>query len=167
MKTYCVTQTDLGYIALAGENGKLAHSSLPEYTKDAALSSIKEGLRAPFVEDKTGFSELSDMLKRYACGECVDFSNVAIDLSAFSPFYCAVLLACQRIPYGQVMTYAQLARAAGSEKAARAAGSAMANNETPIIIPCHRVIASGGKIGGFSSDLEWKRSLLRLEGVDI
>jgi methylated-DNA-[protein]-cysteine S-methyltransferase len=167
MKTYCITQTDLGYIALIGKNGKLAQSSLPKSTKDAALASIKEGLQASFVEDKAGFGELADMLKSYARGECVDFSDVAVDLSAFSPFYRAVLLACQQIPYGQIMTYAELARAAGSEKAARAAGSAMANNEIPIIIPCHRVIASGGKIGGFSAGLEWKRSLLRLEGVNI
>ena len=90
-----------------------------------------------------------------------------MDVSGFGRFHAAAMLAAQRIPYGTLVTYGELARMAGNEKAARAAGSAMAGNPMPIIIPCHRVVAAGRRIGGFSAGLEWKRSLLELEGVDI
>ncbi len=81
-------------------------------------------------------------------------------------FWLLVQRAARKIPYGEVTTYRDLARMAGNARAARAAGSAMARNHLPIIVPCHRVVASNG-LGGFALGMEWKRQLLRLEGIDV
>lgn len=92
-------------------------------------------------------------------------SAVTINLSAVPDFRRKVLEACRRIPFGATASYADLARAAGSPGAARAVGSAMARNPLPLIIPCHRVLASDGTIGGFSSPdgIQQKERLLLLE----
>ncbi|AUG54661.1 methylated-DNA--[protein]-cysteine S-methyltransferase [Thalassospira marina] len=86
-----------------------------------------------------------------------------------TPFQAAVWAAMCEIPLGQTATYQDLARAAGSPKGFRAVGMACGKNPIPILIPCHRVLASGGKPGGYSGDggLETKEMLLKLEGVDL
>ncbi len=73
--------------------------------------------------------------------------------------------ALRRVPRGATCTYGELAAAAGSPRAARAAGSACATNPLPLFIPCHRVLASGGRLGGFSGGLAWKKCLLEREGA--
>lgn len=143
----------------------LARSTLPKASREEALEALKAGLSEADVEDEVGFGNLPDRLRAYFRGERVDFADVALDLSEFGPFQAAAMRAAQRIPHGCVVTYRELAGMAGSERAARAAGNAMARNPVPIIVPCHRVVASGGKIGGFSSGLAWKKELLKLEGV--
>jgi methylated-DNA-[protein]-cysteine S-methyltransferase len=167
MKYYCVLETKLGFIALTGIDGELTRSTLPKPARDAALKSLGAGTDDSFVEDCGAFGNLPGRLVGYVDGRRVDFSDVPVDLSGYGKFHAAVLAACQKVPYGELMTYGGLAALAGSKRAARAAGSAMASNNTPIIIPCHRIIASGGCIGGFSSGLDWKRTLLRLEGVEL
>lgn len=72
--------------------------------------------------------------------------------------------ALREVPYGEVVTYGELARRAGNPSASRAVGGAMSKNPLPIVVPCHRVIASGRKIGGFTGGLSLKQRLLRLEG---
>jgi methylated-DNA-[protein]-cysteine S-methyltransferase len=167
MKSYCVLETKLGFIALANSEGGLTHSTLPHPTRESAIETLGAGLSEGCVEDCDAFGDLPGRLKDYAKGKRVDFSDVPIDLSEFGQFHAAALRACQAVPYGELVTYGELARIAGANKAARAVGSAMSGNNMPIIIPCHRVVASGGRIGGFSAGLEWKQTLLRLEGVDI
>ena len=88
-----------------------------------------------------------------------------VDLSTLPPFRRAALAALRRVGRGRTVTYAELARLAGTPGAARAAGSACANNPVPLWVPCHRVLASGGRIGGFSGGLKVKRALLELEGA--
>jgi len=166
MRHYCTIETRMGHVGLVARDGKLVRSTLPKRTPEEALAEIRAGLGNGGVEDEAAFGDLPDRLHRYFEGERVDFSGVKIDLSGHGPFHAKVLGAARKIPYGALVTYGELARVAGSQRAARAAGSAMAANNTPIIVPCHRVIASGGKIGGFSSGLEWKRELLRLEGSE-
>lgn len=167
MKAYCVFETMLGYIALASENSILTHSTLPQPSREQALNMIKAGLDESVVEDISAFGDLPSRLMRYCKGERVDFSDVEIDASHLGPFHTAALKAAQNVPYGELVTYRDLARMAGSERACRAAGSAMAKNRTLIIVPCHRVVTSGGRIGGFSSGLNWKRKFLELEGVQF
>lgn len=166
MTHYCVFDTSNGWIALLGRDGKLLRSTLPQKTRAEALAATQAGLGADSVEDRNAFGDLPSRLIAYFAGEPVDFSDVEVDVSAQGPFIGAVQLAAKKIPYGELVTYRDLARMAGNDRAARAAGTAMAKNQTPIIVPCHRVVASGG-IGGFALGLEWKRSLLRIEGVDI
>jgi len=80
-----------------------------------------------------------------------------------TPFQKSVWLAIQKIPYGQTRSYQWIAKKIGRPRAVRAVGSACGKNPLPLIIPCHRVIASHGKIGGFSAGRKWKRRLLQLE----
>jgi methylated-DNA-[protein]-cysteine S-methyltransferase len=84
-----------------------------------------------------------------------------------SPFAVAVVQAARRIPVGETRSYGQLAMAAGRPRAARAVGRVMARNRTPLLIPCHRVVGSGGKLGGFSAidGLRMKERLLQLEAA--
>jgi len=167
MKYYGIVETELGFIAIANKDGKLTHCTLPKASREEALSAMDAGLDESFVEDIAAFGSLPDKLIRYCKGERVEFSDVQIDTSHLGPFHATVQLAAQRIPYGTLMTYGDLAKTAGTHRAARAAGSAMARNTMLIVIPCHRVVSSGGKIGGFACGLEWKRAMLKLEGVDI
>lgn len=82
-----------------------------------------------------------------------------------TPFMRRVRCALRKVKRGRTCSYAGLAAAAGSPAAARAAGQACASNPLPLFIPCHRVLAAGGKLGGFSGGLAWKQELLRREGV--
>jgi len=77
------------------------------------------------------------------------------------------LLALSKVPYGKAVSYGELAALAGSPRAARAAGSACASNPIAIVIPCHRVIGTGGGIGGYGGGLHHKRYLLKMEGIDF
>jgi methylated-DNA-[protein]-cysteine S-methyltransferase len=128
---------------------------------------VEAGLNASRVEDVSAFGDLPDRLRRYFQGERVDFSDVSLDLEGYSPFRRAMLLAARQIPHGEVATYGELAQMVGSPGAARAVGTAMSKNRTPIVVPCHRVIAAGGALGGFSGGLDWKRELLALEGAGV
>jgi methylated-DNA-[protein]-cysteine S-methyltransferase len=162
-----IFETRFGWAGFAGRNGKLTRSTLPRASREEALRALNAGLRERAVEDDAAFGDLPGKLRNYFEGERVDFSGVPVDLDGQPEFVTKVLLECREVPYGAVVTYGELARRAGSEKAFRAVGNAMAANPIPIVIPCHRVVASNGRIGGFSAGIDWKRRLLTLEGVDI
>ncbi len=89
------------------------------------------------------------------------------DWRGATEFQQSIWRALLRIPTGRTSTYAELAAAAGHPRAVRAAGSACGANPIPVLVPCHRVVASGGKLGGFSGGLDWKRRLLAREGVEL
>jgi methylated-DNA-[protein]-cysteine S-methyltransferase len=111
--------------------------------------------------------QLVDRLHQFAEGRPVDFADVPLALDRLSPFARRVVDACRRIPWGQVRTYGQLAAVCGSPGAARAVGSVMAKNRFPLIVPCHRVVAAGGELGGYSAPagLAMKRRLLEMEAA--
>jgi methylated-DNA-[protein]-cysteine S-methyltransferase len=111
-------------------------------------------------------AELVDDLCRFAAGEPIDFSEVPLDLDHLTPFGRSVVAACRQIRWGKVRSYGQLAAQCGSPGAARAVGTVMAKNRFPLIVPCHRVLAAGGALGGYSAPdgLEMKRRLLAMEG---
>ncbi len=88
-----------------------------------------------------------------------------IRMPAATPFLTAAWSAMAGLPRGRVISYADLAAAAGRPRAVRAAGQACARNELPLFIPCHRVVAAGGRLGGFTGGIAWKELLLRVEGV--
>jgi methylated-DNA-[protein]-cysteine S-methyltransferase len=108
-------------------------------------------------------------LERYFEGERIDFGGVALDLSGVGSFQRAIYDAARALAWGETATYGDLARQAGSPGAARAVGQAMGHNPVPIIIPCHRVLAAGRKIGGFSAHggALTKQRLLAMEGVHL
>lgn len=104
---------------------------------------------------------------RLLSGEPEDFRSVRIDLGALGEFERAVLEATSAIPVGETRTYGEVARAVGSPGASRAVGRALGANPIPIIVPCHRVLASNGKSGGFSAPggASTKLKMLEIEGA--
>jgi methylated-DNA-[protein]-cysteine S-methyltransferase len=118
------------------------------------------------VPRRSELGELSSRIKAYFTGRRVEFS-VPLDLAGVTEFRQRVLLACAAIPYGQTRSYGQLAKAVRSNGAARAVGGAMAHNPIPLIIPCHRILAANGRLGGFSAEggTAVKAKMLGLEGL--
>ena len=109
-----------------------------------------------------------DAAKRYFEGEQIDFSDLQLDLGGQDEFFKQIYAAARRVGWGQTTTYGALAKQVGvGPEAARDVGQAMAKNPVPLIIPCHRVLAAGGKLGGFSAPggSATKQRMLELEGV--
>ena len=113
---------------------------------------------------------MPDLCRRFAlhlAGEPVDYADVPVDLAGATPFQQALAAVLRSVPWGEVVTYGELAALAGRPGAARAAGSFCAENRLSLIVPCHRVVAAGG-IGGYGANgLPRKRRLLALEGVTL
>jgi len=103
-------------------------------------------------------------IQEYFRGKRKDLRDIPVDLSDSTPFERRVYEATRHIPFGKVATYGQIARAIGKPNAQRAVGQALGKNPIGIVIPCHRVVASDG-LGGFTGGLEYKKKLLRHEGV--
>ncbi len=154
---YKAFKTMFGWAAAATEGDKVAKVVLPVASRRRALSGVK-GYPGP--EDALLERIVRD-LRLYFDGGNPDLSAYALKSGA-SGFRMRVWRRARRIPYGRTETYSSLALAAGSPGAARAAGSAMAANPFPIIVPCHRVVAARG-MGGFSGGMHLKRRLLDLE----
>ena len=93
--------------------------------------------------------------------------DVPVDLRWGTDFQRRVLRATRRIPFGEAARYSDIARKIDKPKAQRAVGNALGSNPVPIVIPCHRVIASGGGIGGYTGGLDIKRTLMRIEGLEV
>lgn len=123
-------------------------------------------LSTELIRDDNYFADIRAKLHRYFKGEPVRF-DVAIDFLKGTEFQRLVWHGLQQIPYGSIITYGELARAIGRPRAVRAVGAANGANPVPILVPCHRVVASGGKLGGYSGGLHIKDALLRLEGIII
>ena len=136
---------------------------LPQPSSQAAQHLISETAATP---NYSFFGDLQQRINKYLCGEPVIF-NETLDISNSTPFYQEVWQATCKIPYGETRSYKWLASQVGHPKAARAVGQAMAKNPIPIIIPCHRVITSEGKLGGFRGGLVLKRHLLELEQTKV
>ncbi len=116
--------------------------------------------------DKTFFKTLQEQIAAYFEGACVNFSrDIPLALDGFSSFGISVLTACRAIEFGQTITYGRLAKKSGRPNASRAVGSVLAKNPLPLLIPCHRVIRSDGKLGGFSAPggITLKKRMLELE----
>jgi methylated-DNA-[protein]-cysteine S-methyltransferase len=118
------------------------------------------------VEEMTGdastFGDLLDRIKGLLDGQVVVFAD-KVDLTGRSPFHRLVWGAARTIPYGETRSYAWVARQVGSPRAARAVGQALGANPLPLIVPCHRVVASDGGLGGFAGGLALKHRLLEIE----
>lgn len=118
------------------------------------------------ISEPDFFKKIRRLLEGYFSGRSKEF-DLEVDLTGLTPFQKRVLRIVETIPYGETRTYRQVAEAAGCPKGARAVGQVMAVNPVPIIIPCHRVVASGGFLGGYTGGLEMKTRLLELEGIKV
>ena len=115
------------------------------------------------LPDQRAVSGVLEQLDSYFSGNVTRFS-IPLDLRVPTDFTDRVLRNASRIPFGQTMSYGEIAKRVDSPRASRAVGAALGRNPIPIVVPCHRVIASDGRIGGFTGGLAIKKALLRLEG---
>jgi methylated-DNA-[protein]-cysteine S-methyltransferase len=143
----CFSERGLTALEFAGEGS----SSVPE--QDSLLPLLRSFIEAAKRD-----------LTAYFQGAPTDFASLTLDPRG-TPFQLRVWQELRRIPCGQTISYGELARRVGNPKASRAVGQANAVNPIPLIIPCHRVIAADGSLGGYSSGLDRKRWLLRYEGA--
>ena len=122
-----------------------------------------EGNCFELIKDNAALSTTKKQLEEYFNGKRINF-NIQLDIS-ISNFYKKVLIEVMKIPFGNVMSYKQIAVKINNPQAYRAVGTANAKNTIPIIIPCHRVIANNGTLGGYGGGLKIKKFLLKMEGV--
>lgn len=167
---YCLMETDLGVLGLAWSEDGIVRLQLPERTRAATEQRLlRRSDCAATAKPPAAIEQAGTLLQRYMKGERVDFSDVALDLAGASDFHRAIYAAARRVGWGETTTYGALAREVAAPDAARAVGQAMGRNPVPIIVPCHRVLASGQKIGGFSAfgGAATKEQLLAMEGVHL
>jgi methylated-DNA-[protein]-cysteine S-methyltransferase len=138
--------------------------AFPEEGVDGVLEGLSRDLSPRILESGATLDRERRELDEYFEGRRRDF-EVPLDWSLIGPFARRVLRATARIPYGGVRSYSEIAARAGSPRGSRAAGNALGSNPIPIVIPCHRVLRTGGALGGYGGGLERKRSLLTLEGA--
>jgi len=126
------------------------------------LSRITHAYGPGVLPDRRSCDRVLTELDQYFAHRRRSF-DLDVDLTPLTPFQRRVLAATALVPYGELTTYRQVARRAGNEQASRAAGGAIGSNPIPIVIPCHRVVASDGSLGGYAGGLPAKRRLLALE----
>ena len=167
---YCLFETAIGVCGVAWSDRGVTRLQLPEGSRSATERRLRgRGANANAGVPPAVVRAAIRLLERYFAGEQVDLSGVALDLRGVSPFHRKIYDAARALAWGKTATYGELAQRAGARDAARAVGQAMGKNPVPIIIPCHRVLAAGGKIGGFSAHggPGTKQRLLTLEGVHL
>ncbi len=160
---YCAVAAPVGRILVAASDAGLVRISFPQ-SEASFVAELRERLGANVVRSPARTADIVHQLRAYFAGERRRF-DVRLDLRHITSFQRRVLLAAARVPAGQVVSYGEIARRIGSPRASRAVGQALHYNPVPIVIPCHRVIAAGGRIGGYGGGLTRKRKLLRLEGA--
>ena len=151
---YCYMESPVGRLLVAGDEAGLRY---------IGFSTGKSPLQpeSTWKEDGSALTEAIRQLRAYFEGELKAFS---LELAPRgTPFQLRVLSALQEIPYGQTISYGELARRIDKPRASRAVGAANARNPLPIVIPCHRVIGSDGSLTGFGGGLDVKKALLALE----
>jgi len=159
--------TELGAVAVAWRGKVVTRISIGHSSEVAAIASLPSQDASPTNEPPEFVQELVQRLQSYAAGDtAVTFGDVPLDLAHLSPFQKKVVDRCRGIAAGMTRSYGELANLAGYPGAARAVGSVMSSNRFPIVIPCHRVVGSGGALGGFSAPqgISLKERMLVLEG---
>jgi methylated-DNA-[protein]-cysteine S-methyltransferase len=164
---FTLFDTAIGRCAIAWGGRGIACVQLPEANEPATRARVLQ--RFPRAREAAAPSEAKrarDRIIAYLRGEPGDFVSVPLDMDLLPPFHRHVYEAARGIPWGATMTYGALAARTGVAGSARAVGQALARNPFAIIVPCHRVVAAGGRIGGFSANggVLTKLRLLAIEG---
>jgi methylated-DNA-[protein]-cysteine S-methyltransferase len=162
---YAPVQSPFGELLLAATGRGLLRVAFPEEDTDSVLERISRRVSPRIVEAPARLETARRELDEYFAGSRRTF-DVALDWSLVGgPFGREVLRVTSEIPYGGVLSYREVAMDAGSPRGSRAAGNALGSNPIPIVVPCHRVLHTGGGLGGYGGGLERKRWLLELEGA--
>ena len=165
---YARVDTPLGPLIAARTGQGLARLAYEDFNGglDAVLDRLAHRLSPRIVEAPARLDDVRRQLDEFFSGRRQGF-DLPLDWALTAGFTRKVLQATNAIPFGAVRTYREVAAAAGSAKATRAAGNALSANPIPIVVPCHRVLRTGGGLGGYTGGLEKKEELLRLEGVHL
>jgi methylated-DNA-[protein]-cysteine S-methyltransferase len=164
-------ETKNGFVGLAWSPQGVSSLRLPAPSEESAESAVLRRLpQARRAVPSPSIAGLIADIRRYFEGEQIDFSGVPVDLGSQEPFFSKVYAEVRKLGWGETTTYGAVAKTVGGEpQAARAVGQAMASNPVPLIVPCHRVLAAGGRIGGFSAPggSNSKTVMLEIEGVTV
>jgi len=151
---YCYLDTPIGELLLAGDDDALAMIGFPK-------GSMRRNPEPDWIFNEQKLATARRQLREYFDGARRDF-DLPLKLSG-TEFQVSVLKALQEIPYGETVSYGEIARRIGRPRAVRAVGAANGRNPLPIVVPCHRVIGATGDLTGFGGGLDTKEALLRLE----
>ncbi|MBN1589110.1 MAG: methylated-DNA--[protein]-cysteine S-methyltransferase [Pirellulales bacterium] len=163
-KSVTAFETRLGWIALAADAETVFQLTLAHSTRDEAIAAIRSEWAAE-LRPTEACGTLVERIYDYVLGRPDTFQDVSVDTGYLTPLGRRVFDRCRCIPHGQTRTYGEVAAEAGHARAARAVGQFLASNRTPILVPCHRVVAAGGRLGGFTAPggVLLKRRLLQIE----
>lgn len=163
-----IFDTALGAFGIGWTEAGLARVQLPGLERDALLERINRSGAQPGQPTRE-MEGLINLIEDYAEGKVVDFSTTRLDVAGLPEFHRRAYELLVRIAWGQTTTYGALARELGDVTLSRAVGGAMGANPIPLVIPCHRVLASDGRPGGFSAPggAQSKLRMLELEGVSV
>jgi methylated-DNA-[protein]-cysteine S-methyltransferase len=162
--SYTAADSPFGSLLVAATRRGLVRLAFPEEEIDSVLERLARRVSPRIVEAPAPLDPVRRELEEYFAGRRRGF-ELPLDWSLIGPFGRKVLRVTSAIPYGGVLSYAEVAAEAGSPRGSRAAGNALGSNPIPIVIPCHRVLRSGGALGGYGGGVERKRWLLDLEGA--
>jgi len=161
---YATVDSPFGALLVASTARGLVRVAFRPEPADEVLDELSRRISPRVLEAPGMLDAIRRELDEYFAGARRDF-DVALDWRLSRGFAERVLRATARIPYGSVSTYMSMATAAGNPRAYRAAGNALGSNPIPIVVPCHRVLATGGGLGGYGGGLPMKKALLELEGA--
>ena len=161
---YAIADSPLGPLTVAVTDRGLVRVAYPDRPLDGVLEELARGVSPRVLEAPARLDEVRRELDEYFEGRRERF-DLPLDWSLTRGFGRKVLQATAKIGFGHVSTYKEMAERAGSPRAVRAAGNALGSNPIPVIVPCHRVLRTGGALGGYTGGLEKKEYLLTLEGV--
>ena len=163
--TYAEVESPLGPLVAAATPRGLVRLAYEDFNGglDPVLEHLAMRISPRILERRADFDPLRRELDEYFEGRRRAF-DLDVDWSLTTGFTRRVLQATAAIPFGEVSTYRGVAAAAGNERATRAAGNALGSNPLPIVVPCHRVLRSGGGLGGYTGGVDKKERLLRIEG---
>ena len=161
---YGSADSPFGPLFVAVTRRGLVRLSYPERAVDEELDELSRMVSPRILHAPKATDEVRRELDEYFAGRRRAF-DVPVDLSSVSGFRRRILGATARIPFGSVRSYRDVAASAGNDRAVRAAGNALGSNPIPIVVPCHRVVRTGGGLGGYTGGLDRKRRLLQLEGA--
>jgi len=160
---YITFNTDAGWLGILGSAKGLLRTTLPQRSVQEVRQLLGDSVNRATLAPGS-FEDLMKRLRAYFSGHKATFPD-ELDLSGATPFERQVWEVTGLIPYGETRSYSWVAEQIGKRGAKRAVGQALARNPLPIIVPCHRVLASSGKLGGYSGGIEMKRHLLYLEAA--
>jgi methylated-DNA-[protein]-cysteine S-methyltransferase len=162
--SYVTVDSPFGGLLLAATRQGLVRVAFPEEDLDTVLEGLARRISPRIIETPAPLEPVRRELDEYFAGRRQEF-ELALDWTLVGPFGRRVLHVTSEIPYGGVLSYGEVAAEAGSPRGSRAAGNALGSNPIPIVIPCHRVLRTGGALGGYGGGLDRKRWLLELEGA--